>query len=295
MRSNKLVVLALIPCVGYPFPPQVGAQGAGSDAVVAYQAATSASYPDSPQGLKDLLLDWIAAEKAGDTSKTSTFLSTFAIPNHKEWFLKTFGPTEGPRLEAKYVELQPEAASWLKKRGEAAAKIVDTTVDVSVYQKPEDSPAPIVQATLRAMAQPVPIYSVSMVNGTDPKSPLLLGRFVYVDGAFRSLEWEVLQALSTAPPARIRVGGNVQHAKILRSIAPVYPAVARENRIQGTVRLHVILATDGTVKELNVVSGDPALQTPALDAVRQWQYRPTLLNGMPVEVDTTIDVIFSLR
>lgn len=295
MRSSKLAVLALIPCVGYPFQPQVGPQDAGTNEVVATQATTPASYPDSPQGLKDLLLDWMAAEKAGDTSKTSTFLSTFAIPSHNEWFLKTFGPTEGPRLEAKYVELQPEAASWLKKRGETAAKIADATADVSVYQKPEDSPVPIVQATLRAMVQPVPIYSVSMVDGKDPKSPLFLGRFVYVDGAFRSLEREVLQALSTAPPGRIKVGGNVQHAKILRSIAPVYPALARENRIQGTVRLHVILATDGTLKEMNVVSGDPALQTAALEAVRQWQYRPTLLNGTPVEIDTTIDVIFSLR
>jgi TonB family protein len=237
----------------------------------------------------------MATVKAGDASETSTFLTSLAIPNHNEWFLKTFGPTEGPRLEAKYVELQPEATSWLQKRGEAAAKNADTTVDVSVYQKPEDSPVPIVQATLRAMVQPVPIYSVSMTDGKDSKSPFFLGRFVYVDGAFRSLEWEVLQALSTAPPARIRVGGNVQHAKILRSIAPVYPALARENRIQGTVRLHVILATDGTVKEMNVVSGDPALQMSALDAVRQWQYRPTLLNGTPVEVNTTIDVIFSLR
>lgn len=295
MRSNKLAVLALIPCVSCPFPSHVGPQDAGSGAVAATQAARPANYPASPQGLKDLLLDWIAAVKAGDTSKASTFISSFTIPNHNEWFLNTFGPTEGPRLEAKYVELQPGAASLLMKRGEAIAKSADITVEVSVYQKPEDSPVPIVQATLRAMVQPGPIYSVSMIDGKDPKSPFFLGRFVYVDGAFRSLEWEVLQALSTAPPVRIRVGGNVQHARILRSIAPVYPAIARERRIQGTVGLHVILATDGTVKEMSVVSGDPALQTAALDAVRQWQYRPTLLNGTPVEVDTTIDVIFSLR
>lgn len=295
MRSNKLAMLALIPCVGYPFPPQIGSQETGSNAVVATQAAKPTNYPDSAQGLKDLLLDWMASVKSGDASKTSTFLTSFVIPNHNKWFLKTFGPTEGPRLEAKYVELQPETTNWLDKRREAAAKNTDATVDVSVYQKPEDSPVPIVQATLRAMVQRVPIYSVSMVGGKDPGSPFFLGRFVYVDGAFRSLEGEVLQALSAAPPVRLRVGGNVQHAKLLRSIVPVYPATARENRIQGTVRLHVILATDGTVKEMSVVSGHPDLQTAALDAVRQWQYRPTLLNGTPVEVDTTIDVIFSFR
>jgi len=59
--------------------------------------------------------------------------------------------------------------------------------------------------------------------------------------------------------------------------------------------LHAIISKDGTIKELEVVSGHPLLQQAALDAVRQWRYQPTLLNGEPVEVDTTIDVIFSLN
>lgn len=96
-----------------------------------------------------------------------------------------------------------------------------------------------------------------------------------------------------APP-HIRTGGNVHAAKIIKRIQPVYPPLARQTRIQGTVRLHVIIAKDGTIKQLEIMSGHPLLQQAALDAVRQWRYQPTLLNGDPVEVDTTIDVIFSL-
>ncbi len=97
-----------------------------------------------------------------------------------------------------------------------------------------------------------------------------------------------------AAPARIRQGGNVQQAKLVNMVRPVYPPLAKQARISGTVRLHAIIAKDGTVIQLEVVQGHPLLVQSALDAVRQWRYQPTLLNGEPVEVDTTVDVVFSL-
>jgi protein TonB len=102
-----------------------------------------------------------------------------------------------------------------------------------------------------------------------------------------------------APPkptaSRIKVGGNVTAARLQNKVTPVYPPLARQTRISGTVRLHAIIAKDGTVQQLEVLSGHPLLVQAALDAVRQWRYQPTLLNGEPVEVDTTVDVIFSLN
>ncbi len=99
------------------------------------------------------------------------------------------------------------------------------------------------------------------------------------------------------PPKAIRhivVGGNVQSAKIVRQVLPVYPALARQARIQGTVKLIGVIATNGTVQQLRVISGHPMLVQAALDAVRQWFYKPTLLNGEPVEVEAPIDVNFTL-
>lgn len=95
-------------------------------------------------------------------------------------------------------------------------------------------------------------------------------------------------------PKRIRVGGQVQQAKLINQIRPVYPPLAKQARIQGTVRLQAVIAKDGAIIELQVVSGHPLLVQAALDAVRQWRYQPTLLNGDPVEVQTTIDVVFTL-
>ena len=112
----------------------------------------------------------------------------------------------------------------------------------------------------------------------------------------------VIGGMGAAPPppkphqtGPIRVGGSVQAARIINRVQPVYPPLARQTRINGTVRLHAIIAKDGTIQQLEVISGHPLLQQAALDAVRQWRYQPTLLNGEPVEVDTTIDVIFTLN
>jgi protein TonB len=98
-----------------------------------------------------------------------------------------------------------------------------------------------------------------------------------------------------AAPQRIRQGGQVTAASLINRVQPVYPPLARQTRVFGTVKLHAIIAKDGTVQQLEVISGHPLLVQSALDAVRQWRYRPTTLNGEPVEVDTTIDVIFSLN
>jgi protein TonB len=93
---------------------------------------------------------------------------------------------------------------------------------------------------------------------------------------------------------RIRVGGNVQGAKLLKQSKPVYPPLARQARIQGTVKLQAIISRDGTIQQLQVMSGHPLLVPNALEAVKQWVYKPTLLNGEPVEVVTVIDVNFTL-
>ena len=111
----------------------------------------------------------------------------------------------------------------------------------------------------------------------------------------------VIGGVGGAPPPpkpaqqRIRQGGQVQAAKLTNKVTPMYPPLARQTRISGTVRLHAIIAKNGTVEQLEVISGHPLLVQAALDAVRQWKYQATTLNGENVEVDTTIDVIFSLN
>ena len=96
-------------------------------------------------------------------------------------------------------------------------------------------------------------------------------------------------------PARIKQGGDVTAASIVTQTRPVYPPLARQARIQGTVVLHAIIDKEGKVAQMEVVSGHPLLVQSALEAVKQWRYKPTQLNGEPVEVDTTIQVTFTMN
>lgn len=92
----------------------------------------------------------------------------------------------------------------------------------------------------------------------------------------------------------VRVGGNVMAAKAIQRPNPEYPAIAKAAHVQGTIVLHAIISKDGTVQDLQYISGPPLLMKAAMDAVKLWRYQPTQLNGEPVEVDTTIQVIFTL-
>jgi len=93
---------------------------------------------------------------------------------------------------------------------------------------------------------------------------------------------------------QIRVGGNVQAANLIKRVTPDYPQVARAARIQGTVRFSATIGKDGRITNLQTLGGPALLVPPATAAVKQWIYRPTLLNGEPVEVVTQIDVTFDL-
>lgn len=95
-------------------------------------------------------------------------------------------------------------------------------------------------------------------------------------------------------PIRVRISQGVSVGRLLNKVEPAYPKLAREARIQGTVVLTAIISKEGTIKDLSVLSGHPLLVQPALDAVRLWRYKPYLLNGEAVEVETTITVNFNL-
>ena len=99
-----------------------------------------------------------------------------------------------------------------------------------------------------------------------------------------------------APHEKKRVHeSHIDPALLTRRIDPVFPSLARQTRRSGKVELHALIGADGSVQELQVVSGDPLFVNSALDAVRQWHYRPTYLNGQPVEIDTFITVIYTLE
>ena len=161
--------------------------------------------------------------------------------------------------------------------------------------------APPVRVTVKPVQQPQ-----SMPKANDITKPLVAQKDVpepprLVSGlsvpAVGSALGSLGNSVATLPPPPsaqepLRVGGQLQAAKLIHITLPDYPAQFRQAHIQGTVRLEVVIKKDGTVGDLTVVSGNRFLNGPAIAAVKQWRYQPTLLNGEPVAVVTTVDVNF---
>jgi protein TonB len=159
------------------------------------------------------------------------------------------------------------------------------------------APAPIPQPAPLIADAPPTLADAGVVGGV-PGGVLggtLGGELGGVIGAPPAPKMETLAPVeAAATPSQIQVGGDVQAARLTHEVAPQYPSIARQARIAGTVELSAVIASNGHVKDVKVMSGNPLLLDAAVDAVKQWTYRPTYLNGKPVEVLTEVDVRFTL-
>jgi TonB family protein len=199
--------------------------------------------------------------------------------------------------------LRPEAKPDPKPSNPAAVVAPKVTRKVEPVYSPEAREARregVVKLAFVVNTEGVP-QSIRVVSGLgyglDEKAveALRLWRYQAATRDGRPEEFPLEVELPFRLPAnRLSVGGNIQAANLIQRVAPAYPPLAKQARIQGTVRFTAVIGTDGLVQSLQLVSGHPLLVPSATEAVKQWRYNPTLVNGAPVEVLTTIDVNFTL-
>jgi protein TonB len=113
-------------------------------------------------------------------------------------------------------------------------------------------------------------------------------------GVMGSIFGDAGPKVQAAAPKKINISAGVAIGNLISKSQPVYPPIAKAARVSGTVVLQATISKTGTIENLHVISGPAMLQEAALDAVKQWRYKPYLLNNEPVEVETTVNVIFSL-
>ena len=104
----------------------------------------------------------------------------------------------------------------------------------------------------------------------------------------------MLPRCKAEPPKKVNISAGVAHGMLLQKTTPMYPPIAKAARVSGTVVIQAKISKTGTIENLHVISGPAMLQQAAMDAVKSWRYRPYLLNNEPVEVETTVNVIFTL-
>jgi periplasmic protein TonB len=168
---------------------------------------------------------------------------------------------------------------------------------------PTTAPRPAIQNPFPPTAPPITTMDIDRVEVTGDASIPELPEG-YVPGAIQITEGKRMpppaELPHSAPPAQqekhpVKVSEGVLEAQLVSRTEPRYPTIAVLTKTEGTVRLHAIISREGRITSLDVISGHPLLVKAALDAVQLWRYRPTMLNGEPVEVETSITVIFRLH
>lgn len=267
------------------------------------QSPAKSGYAGSADGFRQQLEDLIAAKKSGDDSSFRSQLDALAIPDANNWIAAHFSPVDIAKLQRDY----PLFLAGFQRH---LFWVVDNAAHMPGWEmtvKPSEFPSP--PATTGPESEiPVPTAPVSVENfrygPIHPEDNLersWVNSFIYIEGRFRYVGgtypfWsEGLQQIRRPQAGPLTGPISVRAARVLHKVSPDYPKKARKKHVEGVVRLHAIIGKDGAIRELTVISGDPLLTDAAIKAVRQWRYAPTLLNGEPVEVATTIDVNFTLN
>ena len=223
------------------------------------------------------------------------------IPEYESCFPATFGTENGARLAGLYSESSQKEENRLVEHfvvhGELGGRVEAVLTSGGPDPQRTEFRQRFDKALRQSLKQPREFYEVQYTGKSQKTGypyAISFGSVTLVDGVYRLIDERVLRALPDMPAMRIRQGGALTSKSLVNKVQPEYPDEARKKHVSGNVRLHVVIARDGTVKSLEVVSGEPLLVQAAINAVRQWRYRPTTLNGEAVEVDTVIDVVFSL-
>lgn len=168
-------------------------------------------------------------------------------------------------------------------------KVVQTDIENGRLRTPDRIPQKV--AMIKEEEAPPPVSNMGGVVGGVPGG-VPGGQMGGVLGGI--LSSTSMTAPKIAAPQRVRLSQGVTEGNLVNKVTPLYPDIAKRARIQGIVVLQAVISKQGAIENLRVVSGHPMLTQSALDAVRQWRYRPYLLNGEPVEVETQITVNFNL-
>ena len=160
-------------------------------------------------------------------------------------------------------------------------------VQTSVLRNPFAAPPVIPAKTSMAPDSPPPAAAIGM----EISSEGVPGGVPATDSLFHSSPPQVVRSTQTQ---RFAISGGVTEGLLVFRTTPIYPAIARAARVSGTVVLAATISKTGTIENLRAQSGPEMLRQAAMDAVRNWRYRPYLLGNKPVEVETTINVVFSM-
>jgi TonB family protein len=272
------------------------ATGAKQDSATTASFQTEA-YTNTTDGLQKQIDDILQSIKAKNVTKEEELIHNLMIPQNSAWFMNEYGPGFGASLAGAYEREVPGLEQIIKNTYEGNVERGWTTPKLLRFENPDTTNWPT-DSFLNSMNKIVPLYQTAFDgSATTFYMPLkssanrrlpsgdLDGFFVYDQGSFRFIPENVFMKLPSERPIRIKLGMNVMNSKLLTTPRFQYPEEAIQKHISGKVMIHMVIDTQGNIKELKAVQGDPILSGAVSDDMKTWRFEPTKLDGDPVEVE----------
>lgn len=265
------------------------------------------TYPDSEPGLKHLMQDALNAAKSNDRTKLEEITNSMVLPSSDDLFSSTFGPVRGKFYAKLYSENNRRIAAdlsgifWELTSGKFGILAVHEFKNQCDFSADQDE-----YPVLAERIVPEPFSVVRFSHGSLVKEFRFLA---YVNGGFRFLGQLSASAgfVSNTGKAMVHDSASdsssdtnsgrsvvIPQPKWVHQVHPEYPMEARNAHIQGTVVVHVIINKDGTIGELHLIRGQCPLARAAIEAIKQWRFEPTLLDGKAIQVETEFEVGFHM-
>jgi TonB family protein len=263
---------------------------------------TTPAYVQSKDGFHAQLDEIVQYYRMGNEKTGRHLIDQFRLPHSGEWFSEHLGPAQSAELTARYDRLFANFAESLEKTIESvvANRSADLVTELGEGKgdSPSNIPAGAKTSGIVSIKEPHLFYGHFTIQVKKKNSISWADTFAYEDGVFRFAGfggWPFWVWEDGSEGAAPKGGWFSQPPILITQIAPIYPLSARASRLEGVVVIHALIDKEGRVKRADILNGDPLLAQAALDAVRQWRYKPSTLGGAPAEAETTARVVFALH
>lgn len=263
---------------------------------------TALAYAQSNDGFRSQVDAILQFYRAGDATTGRKLIDQLRLPRPDEWFSEHLGPEQSAKLAERYDRLFANFSESLEKTMEAVVANHESNLAVNLREGNEEPPT-IVRSGAKlsgmvSVTKPRLFYCHFEITVKKKDSVSWADTFVYKDGAFRFIGfggspfWVWEDGSEGGAP---KGGSFFQPAILSLKIPPVYPEDAKARGVEGVVVIHAVIDKEGRVKRADVQQGDPLLTQAALDAFKQWRYKPSTLGGAPAETEVTASVTFQLH
>lgn len=274
-------------------PPEHPRQVSPQEEAEAMETTAFPEYPDTAEGLENLMNEMLRLERSGDQKTLAVYAKSLELPDGNTWYSRVFGADAGPQFAEQTAPMrnntENEAVNMIgtmQREGLVNMKAVKFTASCNDDATAEEYPVLILRQHQETL------YDVRF---RDSSRQTIWGFFAYADGGFHYAampqRMKLRDALGPSAPGRLKVDANVQAGKLIHRVPPDFSRLKNLSNAPHNVVLSAIIGKDGSVRDVSLLEGTCGPSEAVIRAFRQWRYSPTLVNGEPVEVYTTITVV----